>query len=236
MAAWPVVARGQHAMPVVGFLHASAPETTRHVVTAFLKGLQETGYVEGRNVAIEYRWAYSDFRRLPELAADLVRRKVAVLVATGGAGTALAAKAATSTIPIVFTSGGDPVEFGLVASLSHPGGNATGLSVLLPELSGKQLELLKAAVPRVTRVTVLYNPVNPAAALAVNRTREVARELALQLQVLEVRQPGDLQGAFAALLAWRAAGFSKAICLSRRPCWCAAVCWRSSSSSRFSRL
>jgi putative tryptophan/tyrosine transport system substrate-binding protein len=147
--AWPLAALAQQtAMPVVGFLSSRSPDESKHLVAAFRTGLQTGGgYVEGQNVAIEYRWAEGQYGRLPELAADLVRRGVAVLVTTGGEPSALAAKAATSNIPIVFTVGGDPVKLGLVASLNRPGGNATGVSLLTTEAEGKRLGLLKDLAP-----------------------------------------------------------------------------------------
>jgi putative tryptophan/tyrosine transport system substrate-binding protein len=150
--AWPLAVRAeQTAMPVVGFLSSRSPDESKHLVAAFRSGLQTGGgYVEGQNVAIEYRWAEGQYARLPEMAADLVRRGVAVIVAAGGEPSALAAKAATSTIPIIFSVGGDPVKSGLVASISHPGGNATGVSLLTEAPEGKRLGLLKELAPSAT--------------------------------------------------------------------------------------
>ena len=157
--AWPMAARAQQAtMPVIGFLNSTSPDADR--VRAFLQGLNDIGYVEGENVAVEYRWAENQPDRLPALAAELVRRNVALIVATGGTLPALAAQAATRTIPIVFGVGDDPVRLGLVASLARPGGNATGINFFLGELTAKRLELLRELVPVATRVAVLVNPAN----------------------------------------------------------------------------
>jgi putative ABC transport system substrate-binding protein len=160
--AWPLSALAQHsAIPVIGFLNGQSPATSAHLVAAFRKGLNETGYVEGRNVVVEYRWAEGQTERLSGLAADLVRRSVAV-ISTGGSPTAsLAAKAATSTIPIVFAFGGDPVESGLVASLSHPGGNVTGVSQLSNVLEGKRFGLLHELIPTARLIAVLLKANSP---------------------------------------------------------------------------
>src|SRR5262245_18219846 len=158
-AAWPILARAQQsAMPVIGFLHAGAPEANANNVRAFRKGLGETGYVEGRNVSIEFQWAYGDLTRYKELAAELVRRQVAALVTPPGTTAVLAAKAATRTIPIVFSSGIDPVQLGLVASLSRPGGNLTGVYYMQSELGAERLGLLQEMVPLASRLALLVNP------------------------------------------------------------------------------
>src|SRR5882672_3615940 len=158
---WPLAARAQQgSMPVIGYFSGRSPVTDVPMLSAFRQGLNDTGYVEGRNVAIEFRWAEGRYDRLPELALDLVRRKVAVIVTSGGESTAQAAKAATSTIPIVFNAGGDPVEAGLVASFSRPGGNLTGVSSLLATIMPKQFGLLSELAPKAVLIGVLVNPEN----------------------------------------------------------------------------
>jgi putative ABC transport system substrate-binding protein len=180
-AAWPVVARAQQpAMPVIGFLGSTSPDPYRHIVGAVRQGLKETGYVENRNVAIEYRWADGKYDRLPALAAELVGHPVAVIIANTPA--ALAAKAATMTAPIVFSSGLDPVKAGLVTSLNRPGGNVTGISSMSGELVAKQLELLHELVPSATVITLLINPSNPALAGSLStELHAAARVLGLRL-------------------------------------------------------
>jgi putative ABC transport system substrate-binding protein len=201
---WPVAeAYGQPTgkVPRVGMISEFSPADP--FIAAFQHGLRDLGYIEGRNIAVEYRHAHGALARVSNLAAELLHLKVDILV-VGGTKSAQLARAQTTTVPIVFATSADPVGSGLVASLAHPGGNATGISILSPELSGKQLELLKAAAPKGARVAVLYNPVNPAAVDALNATRDAARALSLELQFLEVRQPKELPGAFSTLTGWRA--------------------------------
>jgi putative ABC transport system substrate-binding protein len=200
----PLAGEAQQArrVPRIGVLGESS--STDPFLAAFRQGLRELGYVEGQNIVVEYRYAHRVVERFPELAAELIRLNVDVLL-VGGAVAARSATAHTKTVPIVFVLPGDPVGSGLVASLAHPGGNATGTSTLLPELSRKQLELLKATVPRISRVTVLYNSAGrPGAGLALDATREAARALAVELQIVEVRQPDELVSAVAAAKAQRA--------------------------------
>jgi putative ABC transport system substrate-binding protein len=185
-------------MPMVGFLSGTSPDTLADRLRAFRQGLKETGYIEGENLAIEYRWAGTEIERLPELAADLVRRKVAVIAATGGLSATLAAKAATSTIPIVFGAGEDPVRLGLVASLARPGGNLTGINFFSSELAAKRLGLLHELVPRAARVAVLVNPTH--ATNTETTLRDVppaARAIGLQLRVLHASTSREIDTAFA---------------------------------------
>jgi putative tryptophan/tyrosine transport system substrate-binding protein len=202
----PLVGRTQQlALPVVGFLNSRASGDDPHLLAAFRQGLKEVGYVEGRNVAIEYRFAEGQDDRLPALAADLVRRHVAVIAANGLA--AQAAKAATATIPIVFTAGFDPVEVGLVASMSRPGGNITGVSILDVELGPKRLELLRAFVPTATIIALLVNPADPARAEIITKNMQVAaRDLRLQLHVMHASTDRDFDTVFASLIQQRAGG------------------------------
>ena len=200
--AWPLDARAQQpAMPVVGFLSSLSPHSLAHLVAAFRKGLSHAGYVEGQNVAIEYRWAEGQYDRLPTLAAELVSRQVAVIVASGGDPSALAAKAATATIPIVFTATiTDPVKLGLVSSLNRPGGNVTGFNLFTSMLNAKRLELLRELVPTGARIGVLVNPTSPTTEPDRNDLLAAARALKLQLHVVEVSAERDLDGAFATLV------------------------------------
>jgi ABC-type uncharacterized transport system substrate-binding protein len=205
-AAWPLAARAQQpAMPVIGFLTTAPPRLYEHRLRPFREGLKEAGYVEGRNVEIDYRWAQAQNDRLPALAAQLVERQVAVIVAAGGTPTALAAKAATTTIPIVFGVAVDPVEVGLVASLSRPGGNVTGVTNLNVEVGPKRLELLHELLPSVAVIAVLVNPATPASAEPFVRGMEVAaRTLGLQLHVLHASTERDFDTVFATLVQLRA--------------------------------
>jgi putative ABC transport system substrate-binding protein len=199
-AAWPLAARAQQpTMPVVGYFTLGAPEQSASYVAAFRKGLGEAGYVEGQNVVIEYRWAHNEVGRLPELATDLVRRRVAV-IATQGVPAALAAKAATTTIPIVFSSAGDPVQTGLVASLNRPGGNITGMHPFGEMvLAGKRVELLKELLPTVAAIAYLINPASPTSEAEGKEAAVAARTLGIDLHVLKASTEHDLEAAFGTL-------------------------------------
>jgi putative ABC transport system substrate-binding protein len=198
-AAWPLAAHAQQsAMPVIGLINPISPETNADVLRAFRQGLKETGYVEGENVAIVYRWAENQIDRLPELAAELARRQVGVIAATGSINAALAAKAATATIPIVVVVAEDPVKLGLVTSMARPGGNVTGVNILSAELAAKRLELLRELIPGATRVAVLVNPSNAMNTESTLRDVEpAARAMGLQMQVLEARTSREINVAFA---------------------------------------
>jgi ABC-type uncharacterized transport system substrate-binding protein len=196
-AAWPLAARAQQpAVPVVGYLHSSSPETDVNYVAAFRKGLSEAGFVDGQNAAIEFRWAAGQFDRLPELAADLVRRRVAVIATPANTPAALAAKAATATIPIVFAIGGDPVALGLVASLNRPGGNATGVSFQTAELVAKRLGLLRELAPQATRFVALVNPNTAFTETVVKDLQAAARAFGLSLEILHATTSNEIDAAF----------------------------------------
>ena len=194
------------AMPVIGFRNGASPAAFEHLAAAFREGLAEAGFVPGRNVEIDYRWAEGRFDRLAPLANDLVQRQVAVIVATGGARAALAAKAATSTIPIVFSSGGDPVENGLVNSLSRPSGNLTGVSLVTRLLETKRLEFLHQAVPQAASFALLTNPGMASMAESVKEVEGVARRLGVRLVVLKTQSAGEFDAAFKSLVQQRAEG------------------------------
>jgi putative ABC transport system substrate-binding protein len=198
-ATWPLAVRAQQpAMPVVGFLNMQSPEAFVELLRGFRQGLKDTGYVEGENVAIEYRWAENQIDRLPALAAELVRRQVAVIAATGGYPPVFAAKAATTTIPIIFLAADDPVRLGFVASLARPGGNLTGINFFAEELAAKRLELLRELMPAATRVAVLVNPANVMGTETTVRDVEAAaRAKGLQIQVLNASTTREIDAVFA---------------------------------------
>ncbi|HZK91553.1 MAG TPA: ABC transporter substrate-binding protein [Stellaceae bacterium] len=202
--ALPLAGRAQQPMPVIGFLSGQSSDTYSRFAAAFRQGLGETGYVEGRNVAIEFRWAEGRPEALPALAADLVRRQVAVIAATGGLATARAAKAATTTIPIVFNCGEDPVEAGLVASFNRPGGNLTGVTWFAIDLTGKRLELLHELVPAATVIALLTNPNDPESLSQPKGAEAAARTLGCRLIVAKAGTPAEIDAALAALAEQRA--------------------------------
>ena len=186
-------------MPVIGFLNSGSPEGFTPQLAGFRQGLNEVGYTEGQNVAIEFRWAKSQYDRLPGLAADLVRRQVAIIVATGGSVSAIAAKSVTTTIPIVFTSGGDPVQLGLVASLNRPGGNVTGVNLFTSTLAAKRLELLHELVPAARVVAMLVNPTNPNWEADTKAVQTAAPAIGVQIVVLKASNGTEIGKAFDAL-------------------------------------
>jgi putative tryptophan/tyrosine transport system substrate-binding protein len=199
-AAWPMAARAQQpAMPVIGLLHPSSPDGFAERLRGFRQGLKDTGYVEGENVTIEYRWAENHIERLPLLAADLVRRQVNVIAAFAGDIPAVVAKAATTTIPIVFLNGADPVKSGLVASLNRPGGNVTGISLLAGTVNAKRLDLIHELVPRVALVAVLNNPIVTEAETRLRELQEAARTLGVRLLFQTVGSERELDAAFATI-------------------------------------
>jgi putative ABC transport system substrate-binding protein len=208
-AAWPLAARAQQrgtTPPIIGFLSGQSPEASAHLVAAFKQGLNEAGYIDGQNVAIEYRWALGQFDRLPALAADLVGRQVAVIAATAGGGTAaaLAAKQATATVPIVFTSGTDPVKIGLVSSLNRPGGNVTGIAWLSLTLDAKRLGLLHELVPQAEAIAVLLNPTFADAASQLREIEQAARTIGPGVTILNAANAREIDAAFEMLVQMRA--------------------------------
>jgi putative tryptophan/tyrosine transport system substrate-binding protein len=207
-AAWPLAARAQQrALPVIGFLNSQSPDGLADRLRGFCQGLKEAGYVEGESVSIEYRWAQNELDRLPGLATDLVRRQVAVIVAGGGSSPAVAAKAATAMIPIVFAAPEDPVRLGLVASLGRPGGNATGVNFFVGELVAKQFGLLRELLPSAIRIAVLINPANAARASAtVAEVEAAAPALGLQIQIFNASTIREIYAAFAAIVRERPDG------------------------------
>jgi ABC-type uncharacterized transport system substrate-binding protein len=195
-AAWPIAVRAQQAMPMIGFLRNTLPEDSIYLVTALRQGLKEAGYVEGQNVAIEYGWAENQSHRIPALAADLVRRQCAVII-TGGNAPTFAVKAATSTVPIVFVTGEDPVNTGLVASLNRPTGNATGVTFYGGALVAKQMEVLREVVPKTTKIGMLVNPTSPAAQQQTRNAQAAASVLGLKIHILNASNERDIDAAFA---------------------------------------
>ena len=204
-AAWPLTARGQQAaVPVVGILASVSPGPYARFIEAIKQGLRETGYVEGRNVAIEYRWADGQYDRLPQLATELVDRGVAVIILVGGGPTTAAAKAATATIPIVFNTGEDPVKTGSVAALNRPGGNVTGISLLTVAMEAKRLQLLRELVPTAAVVAIIVNPNNPQADQQLQELQAAARTLGVQVEAFKAGTPNEIDNAFANVVHRRA--------------------------------
>jgi putative ABC transport system substrate-binding protein len=197
-AAWPVAARAQQAMPVVGILGISAPDTIGDRLRTFRLGLKEAGYIDGENLVIDYRWTENQFDRLPELVADFVRKQVAVITTVAGA--SLATKLATTSIPIVFIATEDPVRLGLVASLARPGGNLTGINIFTAELVAKRLELVRELLPSATRIAVLIRPTGPSSEATLRDIEPAAHVLGLQVQVLNASTPREIDAAFATLV------------------------------------
>ena len=203
VAAWPLAARAQQPIPVIGFLHTQLVDVYADELRVFRQGLRESGYVEGETVAIEYRWAENQMDRLPALAAELVRRQVAAIAAMGGVPSALAAKAATRTIPIVFIAAEDPVRLGLVASLARPGGNLTGINFFAGELAAKRLELLRELVPTATRIAMLVNLASVENEITVKDIEASARAKGLQIQVVNASTNREINAAFATFVSER---------------------------------
>jgi putative ABC transport system substrate-binding protein len=200
--AWPVAARAQQ-VPVVGFLATTSPAPFAHLVAGFRRGLQEAGFLEGRNVAIEYRWAEGRYDQVPALAADLVQRQVAVIVTTGGETSAVAAKAATKTIPIVFNTGTDPVRLGLVTSLARPGGNATGVNIFTTELAEKRLGLLHDLIPAASTIAVLLNPNFAPAVVNLQESEVAARAAGRTVVAFHASRDDEIETAFARIIQMR---------------------------------
>ena len=204
-ASWPLAARAQQpAMPVIGFLHTQSAEPFSFQTDPFRNGLVESGFIQGRNVAVEYRWARGQYDRLPALAADLVRQQVAVIATGGGVVSARAAKSATSTIPIVFITGGDPVKLGLVASLNRPGSNMTGISPFISVLGAKRLELLREVAPSSSVIAILFNPNSPEAETVVSDAQTAARSVGQQIIILTAAAEDDFDRAFEIMVQQRA--------------------------------
>ena len=208
-AAWPVLALAQQpAMPVIGFLGSASPAPFARMTASFRQGLKESGFVEGQNSAIEYRWAEGQYDRLPSLAAELVERRVAVILASGGGAPTRAAKAATTTIPIVFTTAYDPVTIGLVSSLGHPEGNVTGVTFFAGSLGAKRLELLHEILPQAAMIVILANPSNPIADAEIKEVQSAAKTLGMRLQVLPGSTESDIDAVFAGLASIHPTRFS----------------------------
>jgi len=219
-AAWPLAARAQQSvMPVIGYLDAASASDRTYIVAAFRQGLADTGYVEGQNVAIEYRWAEGDYGRLSQMAAELVRQQVSLIVTPGAAAGALAAKNATTAIPIVFAVGQDPVKLGLVESLARPGGNATGVNFFTNELVAKRMGLLRELLPAAARVAVLVNPSDIISDRIVGDARAAANAAGLELVLLNASTPREIEAAFATA---GAAASRCTFCRSRRVLQCSA--------------
>src|SRR4051812_38719084 len=202
--AWPLAARAQRSIPFIGFLNSGSPNERAHFVEAFRAGLKEGGYIDGKNLAIEYRWAEGRPELLPNLAAELVERKVAVIVATGSLAPAMAAKAATKTIPIIFTGAEDPVKLGLVASLSHPRGNVTGITGASAALHRKRLEIIRDLIPAASKVAYMGNPDNPDAKASAYDVLAGAEAMRLQVDIVNARTDGEIDAVFPAMKQMRA--------------------------------